>query len=43
MLMSSRRVADVWPIRLGDPHLDFGMVETMNPDWRVLVLSNSGL
>src|ERR1019366_4267863 len=35
------RVAHVWPITMGGPHLDFEMWDTMNLNKRALVLSNS--
>jgi hypothetical protein len=36
------RVAHIRPIKLGGPHLDFEMWETMNPSPPLFVLSNSG-
>ena len=36
------RVAHVWRITMGAPHLDFEMWDTMNLNQRALVLSNSG-
>jgi hypothetical protein len=40
--MKGGRVARICPIKLGGPHLDSEMGETMNPNQPLFVLSNSG-